>query len=58
MVKLNPGLHIDHIKLLQINSKAARQAVLDYLRSEDIKYFHIAKMFGLKRCVIFEIQIS
>jgi len=52
---VNPGHHIDYKQLRQINPEAARQAVLDYLESTGGNISHTAKVFGINRCVVYDI---
>ena len=52
---MNPGHHIDYKQLRQINPEAARQAVLDYLESTGGNISHTAKVFGINRCVVYDI---
>ena len=52
---MNPGHHIDYKQLRRINPEAARQAVLDYLESTDRNITQTAKVFGINRCVVYDI---
>ena len=52
---MNPGHPIDYKQLRGINPEAARQAVLDYLESIGGNILHTAKVFGINRCVVYDI---
>jgi hypothetical protein len=52
---VNPGHHIDYKQLRKINPVAARQAVLDYMESIGGNISRTAKVFGINRCVVYDI---
>ena len=52
---MNPGHHIDYKQLRVINPEAARQAVLDYLESTGGNIAQTARLFGINRCVVYDI---
>ncbi len=52
---MNPGHHIDYKQLRRINPEAARQAVLGYLESVGSNVSKTAKVFGINRCVVYDI---
>ena len=52
---MNPGHHIDCQQLRIINPEAARRTVLDYLDSFGGNISPTAKIFGINRCVVYNI---
>lgn len=52
---MNPGYHIDYKQLRWINPKTTRQAVLDYLESTGENISQTAQVFGINRCVVYDI---
>ncbi len=52
---MNPGHHINYKQLRKINPVAARQAVLDYLESIGGNITRTARVFGINRCVVYDI---
>ena len=52
---MNRGTRIDYKALREINPEAARQAVLEYLESNGGMVADAARMFGINRCVVYDI---
>jgi transposase len=52
---MNPGTRIDYKTLRKINPEAARQAVLEYLESNGGIVADAARLFGINRCVVYDI---
>lgn len=52
---MNPGHHIDYKQLRSIDPEAARQAVLNYLDSIEGNIAQTARVFGINRCVVYDI---
>ena len=52
---MNPGHHIDYKQLRALDPPAARMAVLNYLESIGGNIRQTAKVFGINRCVVYDI---
>ena len=52
---MNPGHHIDYKQLRSIDPQAARMAVLNYLESVSGNISRTARVFGINRCVVYDI---
>jgi len=55
---MNPGIHgirIDYKELRKINPEAARQAVIEYLKTNGHNIADTAKVFGINRPVVYDI---
>ena len=52
---MHPGHHIDYKQLRSINAETARQAVLEYLQSVGGNVSQTARVFGINRCVVYDI---
>ena len=52
---MNPGLRIDYKQLRKINPQAARQAVLEYLKTNGHNIADAARAFGINRPVVYHI---
>ena len=52
---MNPGHHIDYKQLRSIDPQAARIAVLNYLESVRGNISLTARVFGINRCVVYDI---
>ena len=52
---MNPGHHIDYKQLRALDPPAARMAVLNYLESIGGNVKQTAKVFGINRCVVYDI---
>ena len=52
---MNPGHHIDYKQLRSLDPPAARMAVLNYLESIGGNIRQTAKVFGVNRCVVYDI---
>ena len=54
-MNLNPGHHINYKQLRSIDPQAARIAVLNYLESVGGNISRTARVFGINRCVVYDI---
>jgi transposase len=52
---MSPGARIDYKTLRQINPEAARQAVLEYLKTNGGNKAEAARVFGVNRTVVYDI---
>ena len=52
---MSPGARIDYKTLRQINPEAARKAVLEYLKTNGGNKAEAARVFGVKRIVVYDI---
>jgi transposase len=52
---MSPGARIDYKTLRQINSEAARKAVLEYLKTNGGNKADAARVFGVNRTVVYDI---
>lgn len=52
---MSPGCRINYKQLRKINSQAARQAVLEYLKTNEGNVADAARVFGINRPVIYDI---
>lgn len=52
---MTPGIRIDYKTLRSVNPEAARQAVLEYLKTNGGNKAEAARAFGINRCVVYDI---
>ena len=52
---MNPGHRINYKALRKVNPEAARLAVLEYLKTSDGNISEAAQVFGINRCVVYDI---
>jgi DNA-binding NtrC family response regulator len=52
---MNPGICIDYKTLRNVNPEAAREAVLEYLKTNGGNKADAAKAFGINRTVLYDI---
>jgi len=52
---METGARIDYKKLRRINPEAARQAVLEYLKTNNRNISNAARVFSVNRPVIYDI---
>lgn len=52
---MSPGARIEYKVLRQINPEAARQAVVEYLKTNGGNKADAARVFGINRCVVYDI---
>ena len=52
---MSPGARIEYKVLREINPEAARQAVLEYLKSNGGNKADAARVFGINRSVVYDI---
>lgn len=52
---MKTGIHIDYKKLREISPATAREAVLEYLHSNGGNKSDTAHVFGINRCVVYDI---
>jgi len=53
---MNPGVRIDYKTLRKVNPQAARQAVLEYLKTNRGNIADAARVFGINRPVVYDIK--